>query len=478
MLLFSVFLFLNSILDTIYSILYFSILYFYLLCQKKGGVFITKKVALKTLGCKVNQYETESILNFFKDKGFQIVDFQQNADIYIINTCTVTQEADRKSKQMIRKAIRQNRKSKIIVTGCYAQSDYEDLQKIEGISLIAGNGEKNEILQQLEKIDFHDMVIRVKPAKYLKKYDNVLKNKSSSLHTRAWLKIQDGCNRFCTYCKIPYVRGPARSRSVEDVLEEVSHLSGNRVKEVVLTGINLGTYGRDIDNGKTNLAKLISLIGNIKGIERIRLSSIELIDIDAELLDVFEKYSKFCHHLHIPLQNGDDKILTLMNRPYDTSIFYQKISLIKETIPDIAITTDIMVGFPNEDINSFAKTVNFARKMCFAKIHVFKYSNRKECVAVLLPNKVDNRTKKERSKELQELSKELFYDFQKKYLNLIAEILVEDEIKDEEGRMYSRGVTSNYIKVIIPDFTGKKGEIVSVKLNQISSNYIVSSVQT
>jgi len=167
-----------------------------------------------------------------------------------------------------------------------------------------------------------------------------------------------------------------------------------------------------------------------------------------------------------------------MNRPYDTSIFYQKISLIKETIPDIAITTDIMVGFPNEDINSFAKTVNFARKMCFAKIHVFKYSNRKECVAVLLPNKVDNRTKKERSKELQELSKELFYDFQKNYLNSIAEILVEDEIKDEEGRMYSRGVTSNYIKVIIPDFTGKKGEIVSVKLNQISSNYIVSSVQT
>jgi len=225
---------------------------------------------------------------------------------------------------MIRKAIRQNRKAKIIATGCYAQSNYEDLQKIEGISLIAGNGEKNDILQQLEKIDFHDTVIRVKPAKYLKKYDNILKNKSSSLHTRAWLKIQDGCNRFCTYCKVPYVRGPARSRSVEDVLEEVSNLSSNGVKEVVLAGINLGTYGRDIDKGKTNLAKLISLISNFKGIKRIRLSSIELIDIDAELLNIFKNCSKFCHHLHIPLQSGDNKILNFMNRPYDTRFFTKR----------------------------------------------------------------------------------------------------------------------------------------------------------
>ena len=379
---------------------------------------------------------------------------------------------------MIRKAIRQNKKSKIIVTGCYAQSDYEDLQKIEGISLIAGNGEKNDILKQLEKIDFHDTVVRVKPAKYLKKYDNVLKKKSSILHTRAWLKIQDGCNRFCTYCKVPYVRGPARSRSVEDALEEVSNLNNNGVKEVVLTGINLGTYGRDIDKGKTSLAKLISLIGNFNEIKRIRLSSIELIDINDELLNIFKKSPKFCHHLHIPLQSGDDKILNLMNRPYDSSFFFKKISLIKETIPDIAITTDIMVGFPNEDSNSFSKTVNFIRKICFAKIHVFQYSNREECLAALLPYKVDNRVKKERSKKLQDLSKKLFYDFQKRNFDSIADVLTEDEIKDKEGRIYSRGITGNYIKVIIPDFVGKKGEIVSVKLNKISSNYVVSSVQT
>ncbi|HZK12056.1 MAG TPA: tRNA (N(6)-L-threonylcarbamoyladenosine(37)-C(2))-methylthiotransferase MtaB, partial [Atribacterota bacterium] len=434
------------------------------------------KVALKTLGCKVNQYETECIIHFFQDKGFQIVGFHQDADIYIINTCTVTQEADRKSKQMIRKAIRQNKKSKIIVTGCYAQSDYENLQKIEGVSLIAGNGEKSNILKQLEEINFHDTVISVNSAKYLKKYDNILKNRISSLHTRAWLKIQDGCNRFCTYCKVPYVRGPARSRSVEDVLEEVSNFNNNGVKEIVLTGINLGTYGKDADKGKDNLAKLISLISNFKEIKRIRLSSIEIIDIDDELFNIFKNNSKFCHHLHIPLQSGDDKILNIMNRPYDTSIFYKKISLIRKAIPDIAITTDIMTGFPDEDSNSFNKTFNFVRKICFAKMHVFPYSNRKECLAALLPNKVDNIAKKERSKKLHDLSKELLYDFQKKYLDSVVDVLVEDKIKDKEGIICSRGITGNYIKVIIPGFIGKKGEIVSVKLNQICSDYMVASV--
>ena len=377
---------------------------------------------------------------------------------------------------MIRKAIRQNRKSKIIVTGCYAQSDYEELQKIEGINLITGNGEKNDILQQIDKIDLHETIVRVKPTKYLKEYNNILKNKSSSLHTRSWLKVQDGCNRFCAYCKVPYVRGPARSRSMEDVMEEVSSLCSNGVKEVVLSGINLGTYGRDIDKGKTNLAKLISLISNFKGIKRIRLSSIELIDIDSELLNIFKNCSKFCHHLHIPLQSGDDQILNLMNRTYNTSDFYQKISLIKETIPDIAVTTDIMVGFPGEDNNSFSKTLNFTRKICFSKVHVFQYSDRKECIATLLSNKVDNRTKKERSKILQELSKEFFYYFQKKFLNTVAEILVEDEIKDKKGRIYSSGITSNYIKILVPDLIGKKGEIVRVKLDKIFSKYIISSV--
>ena len=376
---------------------------------------------------------------------------------------------------MVRKAIRQNQNAKIIVTGCYAQSNYQDLKKIEGISLIAGNREKNIILQQIDKLNINHTIIKVKPVKYLRKFDNIFKGEIS-LHTRAWVKIQDGCNKFCSYCKVPYARGPARSRLIEDILKEISNLNSRGVKEVVLLGINLGTYGKDMFDKKVSLSKLISLISNFEEIKRIRLSSIELDDINDELMDVFIKCPKLCHHLHIPLQSGDDKILKLMNRPYTTSVFKNKISQIMRKIPDIAITTDIMVGFPREDVQSFNNTYNFVKKIGFAKIHIFPYSDREKCLATSFPDKVDQKIKKDRRNKLLNLSKELSCNFQKKFLNSIAEILVEDEIKDKEGRIYSRGITDNYIKVIIPDFIGKKGEIVSVKLNQISSNYVVSIV--
>ncbi|MCK4241464.1 MAG: tRNA (N(6)-L-threonylcarbamoyladenosine(37)-C(2))-methylthiotransferase MtaB, partial [Candidatus Atribacteria bacterium] len=333
------------------------------------------KVAFKTLGCKVNQYETEVIFNLFQTAGYRIINFKEKADIYIINTCTVTKEADRKSKQMVRKAIRQNQNAKIIVTGCYAQSNYQDLKKIEGISLIAGNREKNIILQQIDKLNINHTIIKVKPVKYLRKFDNIFKGEIS-LHTRAWVKIQDGCNKFCSYCKVPYARGPARSRLIEDILKEISNLNSRGVKEVVLLGINLGTYGKDMFDKKVSLSKLISLISNFEEIKRIRLSSIELDDINDELMDVFIKCPKLCHHLHIPLQSGDDKILKLMNRPYTTSVFKNKISQIMRKIPDIAITTDIMVGFPREDVQSFNNTYNFVKKIGFAKIHIFPYSDR------------------------------------------------------------------------------------------------------
>jgi len=376
---------------------------------------------------------------------------------------------------MIRKAIRQNQNAKIIVTGCYAQSNYQDLKKTERISLITGNGEKNIILQQIDKLNINYTVIRVKPVKYLREFDNIFKGETS-LHTRAWVKIQDGCNRFCSYCKVPYVRGPARSRLVENILREIYDLDNRGVKEVVLLGINLGSYGEDLSNKNVNLSKLISLIDNFKGIERIRLSSIELVDLDDELLDVFIKYPKLCHHLHIPLQSGDDKILKLMNRPYTTSIFYKKISQIKRKIPNIAITSDIMVGFPHEDDYSFNNTYNFIRKIGFAKTHIFPYSDREKCLATLLSDKVDQKIKKERSRRLLDLSKELSYNFRKKYIGLTANVLIENEIKDKEGKVYSQGITDNYIKVLIPDLTGKKGELVKVQLNQACSDYIISKI--
>ncbi len=376
---------------------------------------------------------------------------------------------------MIRKAIRQNQNAKIIVTGCYAQSNYQDLKKIEGISLIAGNREKYIILKHLDKLNTNHTIIKVKSVKCLRKFKNIFKGKTS-LHTRAWVKIQDGCNKFCSYCKVPYARGPARSRLIEDILKEISNLNSRGVKEVVLLGINLGTYGKDMFDKKVSLSKLISLISNFEEIERIRLSSIELDDINDELIDVFIKYPKLCHHLHIPLQSGDDKILKLMNRPYTTSVFYKKISQIMRKIPDIAITTDIMVGFPREDVQSFNNTYNFVKKIGFAKIHIFPYSDREKCLATLFPDKVDQKIKKDRRNKLLNLSKELSCNFQKKYIGSTANILIENEIKSKEGRLYSKGSTDNYIKVLIPDLTGRRGELVKVQLYEPHPEYIISKI--
>ncbi len=388
---------------------------------KKEDCFIIK-VAFKTLGCKVNQYETEVIFNLFKTAGYQTVGFDERADIYVINTCTVTKEADRKSKQMIRKAVNQNQNARVIVTGCYAQSNYQDLKTIEGVSLILGNSEKNNILKQLDKLNINHTIINVKPVKNFREYAHICKG-GTSLHTRAWVKIQEGCNRFCSYCKVPFVRGPARSRLVEDIEKEISDLNDKGVKEVVLLGINLGAYGEDLNKEKVNLSKIISIINKYESIKRIRLSSIELDYLDDELLEAFRKYTKLCHHLHIPLQSGDDKILKLMNRSYNTSFFYQKINKFRKNILDIAITSDIMVGFPNEDNHSFNNTYNFVRKIGFAKIHIFPYSEREKCLATLLPDKVDQKIRKERSKRLLDLSKLLYYNFIKKYIGAKTTVL-------------------------------------------------------
>jgi len=393
----------------------------------------------------------------------------------VINTCTVTKEADRKSKQMIRKAIKQNQNAKIIVTGCYAQSNYQDLKEIEGISLIIGNSEKNNILQQLDKLNIKQTIINVKPVKNIREYVNIC-NIGTRLHTRAWVKIQEGCNRFCSYCKIPYVRGPARSRLVEDIEEEISDLNNRGIKEVVLLGINLGAYGEDLNKEKINLSKLISRIDKFKNIKRIRLSSIELDYLDDELLEAFRKYSKLCHHLHIPLQSGDDKILKFMNRSYNTSLFFQKINKFRKDIPDIAITSDIMVGFPYEDEQSFNNTYKFLKKLEFTKIHIFPYSDREDCLANLLVNKVAPKIKKERSKRLLNLSKSLYYNFVKKYVGIKTVVLIEREVKDKRGKIYSQGITNNYIKVIIPGLTGKIGKLVKVQLNEAYPDYSIAEV--
>jgi len=420
----------------------------------------------------VNQYETEALLNLFQEQSFQIVYFGEKADIYIINTCTVTREAERKSRQMIRKAIKQNRMAKIIVTGCSAQSYSPELSEIEGINFILGNGEKNHILKYLQNTVNNFPVISVKPIKNVKKYDTLSK-KHTGLHTRSLVKIQDGCNNFCTYCKVPYVRGPQRSRNPEDILKEIILLSEKGIKEIVLLGINLGTYGHDFSDSNINLARLISLIiDNCLKIKRIRLSSIEIININNELINVYEKYPKMCPHLHIPLQSGSDKILRLMNRPYNLSFFSDIINKIRKRIPKIAITTDVMVGFPDEDENSFKHTYNYIKNIKFSKLHVFPYSDRNECLSNLLINKVDYSVKKMRTKRLLKLSDELFLTFRKQNIGQVKDILIESVKISQTGNLEAYGITDNYIKVCIPDFHGKKGDLVRAKLTKINNGYV------
>jgi len=418
----------------------------------------------------VNQYETEALLNLLQEYNFQIVNFKEKADIYIINTCTVTGEAERKSRQMIRKAIKQNEMAKIIVTGCSAQSYSPELREIEGINFILGNSEKNHILKYLQNTRNIFPVINVKPIKNVKKYDTLSK-KHIGLHTRSFVKIQDGCNNFCTYCKIPYVRGPQRSRNPEDILKEIIFLSEKGIKEVVLLGINLGTYGHDFSDNNINLAQLIAhIIDHCVKIERIRLSSIEIINIDDELIDIFRKYPKMCPHLHIPLQSGSDKILKLMNRPYNLSFFSDNIKKIRKRIPKISITTDVMVGFPEEDENSFNHTYHYIKNIKFSKLHVFPYSDRRECLSNLLINKVDYPIKKMRIKRLLKLSDKLFLTFREENIGEVKDILVETVKISQTGNVEACGVTNNYIKVCIPDFYGEKGDLVRVKLSEVNKD--------
>ena len=420
----------------------------------------------------MNQYETEALLNLFQEHNFQIVNFKEKADIYIINTCTVTGEAERKSRQMIRKAIKQNEMAKIIVTGCSAQSYSPELREIEGINFILGNSEKNHILKYLQNTRNIFPVINVKPIKNVKKYDTLSK-KHIGLHTRSFVKIQDGCNNFCTYCKIPYVRGPQRSRNPEDILKEIVFLSEKGIKEVVLLGINLGTYGHDFSDNNINLAQLIShIIDRCVKIERIRLSSIEIINIDDELVDIFRKYPKMCPHLHIPLQGGSDKILKLMNRPYNLSFFSDNIKKIRKRIPKISITTDVIVGFPDEDEDSFNHTYHYIKNIKFSKLHVFPYSDRRECLSNLLINKVDYPIKKMRIKRLLKLSDKLFLTFREENIGEVKNILVESVKISQTGNVEAYGITNNYIKVCIPDFYGEKGDLVRVKLSEVNKDYM------
>ncbi len=426
-------------------------------------------VAFKTIGCKVNQYETVNLRQIFYKNGYQIKNFDEKADIYVINTCAVTHEAERKSRQMIRRASRLNPSGFIVVTGCAIQSNLQEIKKCKNDNnyYIVSNYYKDSIFNLLNKTlsNPDKSHIFYKTASQITSYPEN-QQCSMSNRIRGLVKIQDGCNQFCSYCIIPYLRGRARSRAPEDILSEIKKMASNGYKEIVLLGINLGYYGIDLQDKNINLSKLIQEIEKIPQIERIRLSSIELQWINDELINVFYNSSKLCHHLHIPLQSGDDDVLSLMCRRYNIKQFKNLVEKIREKIPFIAITSDVIVGFPGESDLSFQKTYNFIEDTKFSKIHVFPYSERPFNLASLLPNRVNPDIIKNRTKLLNLLSKKLQKSFFIKNIGQEKNVLIEYNFQ-KDNHDYICGLTDNYIRVITVKLQTNKGEMIKLKLKNV-----------
>lgn len=401
-----------------------------------------KKVAFCSLGCKVNQYETNAMAQKFIEHGYEVVEFDEYADVYIVNTCTVTNVADRKSRQMLRRAKEINKDATLVACGCYAQVAKDELKKIPEIDLIIGNNEKNDIIQIVEnhiaQKGAEDLVSDV-----MYKLDYVeLGTTTYTEKTRAVIKVQDGCDRFCSYCLIPYARGHIRSRKIENVIEEIKKVVEEGINEVVITGIHIASYGRDFKGKNIGLIDLLEEINKIQGLHRIRLGSIEPTIITDEFVERLSKLDKICDHFHLSLQSGCIETLKRMNRRYTTEEFKAVTKRLRAKFPNAALTTDIIVGFPGETDEEFNTTYEFLKEIAFYKMHIFKYSQRKGTKAAVMPNQVDGKIKEERSKKLIELSNENEYNYNKKYIGKQVEVLFEER----EGE-YLKGHTTNYIVV-------------------------------
>ena len=432
---------------------------------------MAKKVAFYTLGCKVNQYETNAMEQQFKNCGYDIVKNTEIADIYVINTCTVTNVAERKSRQMLRRVKEINENSILIVCGCYAQVAEKELEQIPEIDIILGINEKNKIVEIVEKY------IKSKDAETLEQVSDVASQKefldfgdvTYTEKNRAVVKVQDGCNMFCTYCLIPYARGRIRSRKIESVVSEITQIAKTGIKEVVITGIHVESYGKDFDDisdKKIRLIDLLEAINKIDGIERIRLSSLEPNVIDEEFIQRLFKLNKICDHFHLSLQSGCDSTLKRMNRKYTTQTYKKAVQLLRENYPEVKLTTDVIVGFPGETNEEFDSTYKFLKEIKFYRMHVFKYSKRRGTPAEKMPNQVDGNIKEQRSRTLIQLSNECENSYNESYMGKNVKVLFEEF---EDG--YFRGHTTNYMMVNV------KGEAKDEKtfVNQILNVKIESN---
>lgn len=429
-----------------------------------------KKVAFCTLGCKVNQYETNAMEESFINLGYKVVNFEEKADIYVINTCTVTNMSDKKSRQMLRKAKQLNQNSVVVAVGCYAQVAKEKLEQIEEVDLILGNNEKKEIVKYVEEFQ-NEKLIHLEDVLHQNEFVDF--GTTTNLETtRAVIKIQDGCDRFCSYCIIPYARGRVRSRKMESIIEEVKSLAKNNVKEVVLTGIHIASYGKDFKENLT-LIDLLEEINKIDGIERIRLGSLEPTIINREFLERLSKLEKICHHFHLSLQSGCDETLKRMNRRYTTKEFENVTKLLRSTYKDVILTTDIIAGFPGETEEEFNATYEFLKRICFYKMHIFKYSRRKGTKADLMENQISPEIQEKRSKKLLELSNENQTKYNEEYVGKIVEVLFE-----EQDGEYIKGHTANYLVVKVKSNNINKyhNEIKQVKIVENEQEELIGNI--
>ena len=424
-----------------------------------------RRAALHNLGCKVNAYETEAMQQILEKAGYEIVPFQEQADVYVINTCSVTNMADRKSRQMIHRARKQNPDAVIVAAGCYVQTAGERQEEDETIDIVIGNNKKHELAERLEEFfEKHEKARAMIDINCQKEGYEELSLSRTAEHTRAFIKVQDGCNQFCTYCIIPYARGRVRSRSRDSVLDEVKTLSANGYKEVVLTGIHLSSYGIDCDD---NLLSLILAIHEVEGIERIRLGSLEPRIITEEFAQTIAKLPKMCPHFHLSLQSGCNATLKRMNRRYTAEEYYEKCQLLRKYFDNPALTTDVIVGFPGETEEEFAESKAFVDKVDFYETHIFKYSRREGTKAAAMKDQVPDQIKAARSAELLELNRKKQAVYEERLLGTTQEVLIEEKIV-RDGEELQIGHTKEYVKIGVKNPNNLINQLVNVEIeNQL-----------
>lgn len=432
------------------------------------------KIAFYTLGCKVNQADTASMENLFLRSGHQLVSFDGEADVYIINTCVVTNTGQRKSRQTIHRAIRKNPNALIVVTGCYPQTAAEEVKAIAGVDMIIGNQDRAQIVQLVEERLAHrqtDTLDAVHKLTASTAFEEMAAGDITD-KTRAFLKIQEGCNQFCTYCIIPYARGPLRSRSLESIRTETQRLISAGFKEIVLIGIHLGCYGKENHDGPT-LYDAVKTVLDVPGVQRLRLGSLESVEVEPRLLTLMQEDARFCRHLHLPLQSGCDKVLQAMHRPYTTAKFKTLLADIKTRVPDIAITTDVIAGFPGETEADFETTCKFAESCGFSKMHIFPFSARKGTPAEKFAGAVTEAVKKERADILGRIDETMHKTFLQAMVGQTAEVLFEQPA----GEDYFEGLTGNYQRVFVKS-GGRNlgGEILPVKITAFDGEKLLGEI--